>query len=147
MRTSTSRVVFDTNVFVSGLLFRDSVPGQAIKSAVVQATVVATDATVAELISVLLQPKLDKYASRVTRQAMLDRVLPLLTMVSVAQIVQACRDPKDDKFLEAAVNGSADVIVSGDKDLLVLDPYAGIAIVTPVAYLEHARNTTTERPR
>jgi predicted nucleic acid-binding protein len=47
-----------------------------------------------------------------------------------------CRDPRDDKFLEAAVNGHADVLVSGDKDLLQLHPFRGIAILTPSDYLE-----------
>ena len=50
--------------------------------------------------------------------------------------IQACRDPKDDKFLELAVNGSAEVIVTGDKDLLVLDPFRGISIIPRERYIE-----------
>ena len=57
------------------------------------------------------------------------------SVCSRSQPIRASRDPKDDKFLEAAVNGRADVIVTGDKDLLDLDPFRGIAIVTPAAYL------------
>ena len=49
--------------------------------------------------------------------------------------IRACRDPKDDKFLEVAVHGSADVIVTGDSDLLDLHPFRGIAILTPADYL------------
>jgi predicted nucleic acid-binding protein len=48
--------------------------------------------------------------------------------------VRECRDPKDDKFLELAVNGHADVIVSGDVDLLVLDTYRDIPITSPAAF-------------
>jgi predicted nucleic acid-binding protein len=48
----------------------------------------------------------------------------------------ACRDPKDDKFLEVAVAGKADVIVSEDEDLLVLHPFRGIPIVGPAQFLE-----------
>jgi predicted nucleic acid-binding protein len=48
--------------------------------------------------------------------------------------VTACRDPKGDKFLELAVNGRADLIVSGDADLLVLDTFRGIPIITPAAF-------------
>jgi predicted nucleic acid-binding protein len=51
------------------------------------------------------------------------------------QRLQLCRDPHDDLFLEAAVNGRADVIVSGDGDLLGLNPFRGIAILTPAGYL------------
>lgn len=48
--------------------------------------------------------------------------------------IRACRDPKDDKFLELAVSGNADVIVTGDKDLLALHPFRGIAILTPLDF-------------
>jgi uncharacterized protein len=51
------------------------------------------------------------------------------------QQVQACRDPKDDKFLELAVNGNADLIVTGDQDLLVLRQFRNILISTPADYL------------
>jgi predicted nucleic acid-binding protein len=57
-------------------------------------------------------------------------------MVSILRSIQTCRDPRDDKFLEAAVNGCADLIVTGDADLLVLHPFSNISIMTPHAYLE-----------
>ena len=74
-----------------------------------------------------------------TNDALLERVASLVEIVDVLQSVRASRDPKDDKFLEAAVNGRADVIVTGDKDLLDLNPFRGMAIVTPPDYL--ARTT------
>jgi uncharacterized protein len=49
--------------------------------------------------------------------------------------VSECRDPKDDKFLEVAVAGKADVIVSGDEDLEVLDPFEGIPVISPAKFL------------
>ena len=55
--------------------------------------------------------------------------------VTITGRVAVCRDPTDDKFLELAVNGRADVIVSGDADLLVLDRFRGIPIVTPGAFV------------
>jgi putative PIN family toxin of toxin-antitoxin system len=55
--------------------------------------------------------------------------------VQVEERIVACRDPRDDKFLEVAVAGKADAIVSGDEDLLVLHPYAGIPILSPAAFL------------
>ena len=55
-------------------------------------------------------------------------------LVSITQRISGCRDPKDNKFLELAVNGHADVIVSGDADLLVLDVFQGIPIVNPAAF-------------
>jgi putative PIN family toxin of toxin-antitoxin system len=56
-------------------------------------------------------------------------------MVPIIQVVRECRDPKDDKFLELALNGRADLIITGDADLLVLNPWRGIEIVTPREYL------------
>jgi uncharacterized protein len=50
-------------------------------------------------------------------------------MVPIVQTVRACRDPGDDKFLEVAVNGQADLMITGDRDLLDLDPFMGIAIL------------------
>ncbi len=50
--------------------------------------------------------------------------------------ITECRDPKDNKFLELAVAGNADCIVTGDKDLLVLDPFRNIRIITPKEFLD-----------
>jgi uncharacterized protein len=56
-------------------------------------------------------------------------------LVTPDRRVAACRDPEDDKLLEIAVNGRADVIVTGDQDLLVLGPFEGIPIVGPATFL------------
>jgi uncharacterized protein len=52
-----------------------------------------------------------------------------------AESVTVCRDPKDNKFLEVAATGRADVIVTGDDDLLVLHPFRGIPILGPREFL------------
>jgi uncharacterized protein len=56
--------------------------------------------------------------------------------VAIAERIVACRDPTDDKFLELAVNGHADPIVSGDGDLLALNLFRDIPIVTPAAFVQ-----------
>jgi len=133
------RVVIDTNVLISGLFSTTSTPAQAVEKAVTKAQLIATTETLRELIEKLLLPKFDRYVRLERRDALLERVASLVEIVEVLQPVRAARDPKDDKILDAAVNGRADVIVTGDKDLLDLDPFRGIAIVTPAAYL--ARET------
>ena len=130
------RVVIDTNVLISGLFSTTSTPALAVEQAVTKAQLVATAETLRELIEKLLLPKFDRYVRRERREALLQRVASIVEIVEVVQAVRASRDPKDDKFLEAAVNGRADVIVTGDKDLLDLNPFRGIAIVTPAAYLD-----------
>ena len=133
------RVVIDTNVLISSLFFTSSTPAQAVEKAVTKAQLVATTETLRELLGKLHSPKFDRYVRRERRDALLERVASLVEIIDVLQPIRASRDPKDDKFLEAAVNGRADVIVTGDKDLLDLNPFRGIAIVTPAAYL--ARET------
>lgn len=129
------RVVIDTNVFISGLFSTTSTPALAVDKAITKAQVVATSETLRELIEKLLLPKFDRYVSRERREALLQRVASVVEIIHVVQHVRASRDPKDDKFLEAAVNGRANVLVSGDRDLLDLNPFRGIAIITPADYL------------
>ena len=133
------RVVIDTNVLISSLFLATSTPAQAVDKAVTNAQLVATMETLRELIEKLHSPKFDRYVRRERRDALLERVASLVEIIDVLQSIRASRDAKDDKFLEAAVNGRADVIVTGDKDLLDLNPFRGIAILTPAAYL--ARET------
>jgi putative PIN family toxin of toxin-antitoxin system len=133
------RVVIDTNVLISGLFSTTSTPAKAVEKAVTKAQLVATTETLRELIEKLHSPKFDRYVRRERRDALLERVASLVEIIAVLQPIRASRDPKDDKFLEAGVNGRADVIVSGDRDLLDLNPYRGIAIVIPADYL--ARET------
>ncbi len=127
------RVVFDTNVLISGLLSAASTPARALERAVSEGQLVASRDTLRELMTTFLSPKFDRYASQKRRQELLTRLAPLLEIVEIVQSIRASRDPKDDQFLEAAVNGQAAVIVTGDRDLLSLHPFRGIAIVTPAA--------------
>src|SRR5438445_4390936 len=133
------RVVIDTNVLISSLFFTTSTPGRAVEKAVTNAQLVATMETLRELIEKLHSPKFDRYVRRERRDSLLERIASLVEIVEVLQSIRASRDRKDDKFLDAAVNGRADVIVTGDKDLLDLNPFRGIAIVSPADYL--ARET------
>jgi putative PIN family toxin of toxin-antitoxin system len=129
------RLVFDTNVLISAALVDDSVPARAGNHAVRRGQLIATEQTFAELVGTLLSPKFDRYVPRATREILLQQLLPIVEIVPVIQVVRACRDPRDDMFLEAALNGRADRVVTGDKDLLALHPFGGIAIVTPADYL------------
>lgn len=136
------RVVIDTNVLISGLFSTTSTPAVAVEKAVTKALLIATTETLRELIERLLLPKFDRYVSRERREALLQRVASIVEIIEVLQHVHASRDPKDDKFLEAAVNGRANVLVTGDRDLLDLNPFRGIAIVTPADYLARDKNST-----
>ncbi len=55
--------------------------------------------------------------------------------ITIIEEVDACRDPKDNKFLEVAVNGMADMLITGDNDLLDINPFRGIIIITPADFV------------
>ena len=114
------------------------VPAQAVERAVEVGVFLLTDATRAELVEVLRRPKLRKYLPAWRRDEVVRRVVGASERVDVAERIVACRDPKDDKFLDAAVAGGADYLVSGDEDLLVLDPFRGVPVLTPAAFLDAA---------
>jgi len=67
---------------------------------------------------------------RKTREEFLRALIQKSFFVEVTESIQACRDVQDDKFLELAVSGHASYLISGDEDLLVLNPFQGIPIVT-----------------
>lgn len=131
----SARVVVDTNALVSSLLLPRSVPARAVRKAVAEATLLASETTLEELANVLSRAKFDPYVSIGDRQQFLRLLGRVVELVPIVHSVRACRDPRDDKFLELAVNGSATAIVTGDRDLLSLDPFRGVAIVTPRTFL------------
>lgn len=130
----SARIVVDNNALISRLLLPDSTPGRAVRKAVDEARLLVSEATLSELADVLGRRKFDRYVSVADRQRFLMLLGSVAEMVPIAYPIRACRDPKDDKFLELAVNGAATVIVTGDRDLLVLDPFHGVAIMSPARY-------------
>jgi putative PIN family toxin of toxin-antitoxin system len=130
------RIVIDTNVYVSRLLNPFSVPGRAVAKALEEATTLVSFATLAELKAVLGRSKLVPYIQPGSVEPFLEEVMSVSIFIEALSPVRACRDPRDDKFLEVAVHGLADAIVTGDRDLLPLNPFRGIAILTPAAYLD-----------
>ena len=130
------RIVADTSVLVSRLLLPLSVPGQALRKAADNGIFLVSEATMNELADVLARPKFDRYISLSDRQQFLRLLGRIAEFVSIEYPVRVCRDPKDDKFLEVALSGRADLILTGDADLLALDPWKGIAILSPKEYLK-----------
>lgn len=130
------RIVVDTNTLISRLLVPASVPGRAVRKAVDEEVLLVSEATLDELASVLARPKFDAYVSLEDRQHFILQVARIAEFVPVLRRVEACRDPKDDKILEVAINGDAEVIVTGDKDLLALHPFMQIPIIRPADFLD-----------
>ncbi len=131
------RLVVDTNILVSAGLKRGSLPHIALSQAAQRCVLLKSAATEAQFIEVTARPYLAPLIAPATRD-WLTLIMAAAELVAITQRIAACRDPTDDKFLELAVNGRADLIVSGDKDLLVLNPFRGIPIVAPAAFVQGA---------
>lgn len=130
------RLVFDTNTLVSSILIKDSTPDIAFEQARTSGIFLFSDSTFQELQSILERPKFDKYVSLSIRRQFILKLQSEIEMVVVKETIEICRDSKDDKLLEVAVNGQASHIITGDKDLLILNPFRDILIVTPSQFLQ-----------
>jgi putative PIN family toxin of toxin-antitoxin system len=132
----TQRIVIDTNVWVSGFLSRGSIPAQAILKAERECVILASEAVFTEMVTVFRKRKFDRWTPGSEREAALRHLQGIATIIEIPSPIRACRDPRDDKFLEVVVHGRADLILTGDADLLALHPFQGIAILTPSQFLD-----------
>lgn len=129
------RYVFDVNAIVSALLFENSVPGRAFAAATERGDILISRPVIEELENVLLRPKFDRYLDRDDRDQFLYAFVQAGTLIEIDEEIRACRDPRDDKLLELAVCGKADCLITGDEDLLVLNPFRSIPVMTPAEFL------------
>lgn len=109
------RLVLDTNVLLSRLLSPQCVPGRLVRTVVERDRILVSDATLNELADVLARAKFDAYVSIEERQGFPLRLARISGLVPIVRRITVCRDPRDEKLLEVAVNGRADAIITGDK--------------------------------
>ena len=142
---SVKRYVFDTNIIVSALLFNKSLPGQTFTRSLDDGTILISQALIEELKDVLGRDKFNRYVTLEERETFLESLVRESELVEITEKVQASRDPKDDQILELAVSGNASFVVTGDDDLLILNPFRDIPIVTAAALLQNLNATSPER--
>lgn len=130
------RAVIDTNVLLSGLLWRGT-PHRLIEEVRVGAlTLITSPALLAELGEVSRRPKFHAILtrSRTDLEQIVGELRRLAEIVEPPPMpAQVSRDPDDDAVLALAVASQADLIISGDADLLTLGAHAGIPIIDPAA--------------
>jgi putative PIN family toxin of toxin-antitoxin system len=134
------RVVLDTNVLVSALLFRgelSKIVGLWEKGEIVP---VISKETFNELRTALGYPKFS--LTQEERDSIIENeILPYFEIVEVVKEVKGvCRDPEDDKFISCALSASADWIVSGDKDLFDLKQYKSTKIIKASDFLKMVKD-------
>ena len=127
-------VVLDTNVWISALQFaqRRGTPTRALEKAISEDVIATCSEIEAEILRVLTQKFLwEPHRAESALRGLLARAI----RVRLRGTVKQCRDPNDDMFLECAARAHADLLIAGDKDLLVLGSYRGIRIVAPAEYV------------
>ncbi len=126
-------VVVDTNALVSGALEDKPPPALAVRWVDRHGIVLKSMETERQLLDAISRPYLARLIESAAR-AWLKRLVATAEPVTDAERIVACHDHTDDKFLELAVNGKADVIVPGDADLLVPGTFRGIPIISLAAF-------------
>jgi putative PIN family toxin of toxin-antitoxin system len=133
------RVVFDTNVVLSALVFRNDAARRLRRAwQTGQCLPLASTGTAQELLRVLSYPKFKLGANE--QHELLAEYLPFVRSVKIPQPspkTPECRDPFDVAFLQLAVAGKANMLVSGDNDLLALAGKTKFAIITPAQFLHN----------
>jgi putative PIN family toxin of toxin-antitoxin system len=127
--------VIDTNVVVSVAVFSLLTPTLSIKRILSLGKLVFSLETLQEYADTLSSNKFDKYVPIEKRIIFLQKLINEGSLITVTRQIKVCRDPKDDKYLELAVACNASCIITGDKDLLVLNPFDNIPILTPADFL------------
>jgi putative PIN family toxin of toxin-antitoxin system len=128
--------VLDTNLLISAILVTGSTSQQVFDKAIEAGKILQSQATLEEIATVILRPKFNKYLTLTERELFLKKLRAEAQIIDVAITITECRDAKDNKFLELAISGNADYIISGDDDLLVLHPFRGIPILAPRLFLD-----------
>ena len=137
------RVVLDTNILISGLLFGGP-PLEILSLAEASAIeVVTADAALGELLDVLGRPKLSGRldALGVTPSQAVFRYRRIAILVEPGQLPKICSDDSDNLFIAIAVAGSAEIIVSGDSHLLDCSDVSPVPVVTPSQFLDICRRS------
>lgn len=122
-------------MILSAALKVGSTPRRALLHAAATGRIALSGPVLQEDQGVLARPKFRSTLSDEMREDTLNMLTVGALQVEAQEPVVACRDPKDDKYLELALAAGADVIVTGDADLLALDPWRGVRVLTPAGFL------------
>jgi len=128
---TVKRVVLDTNVLISYSLTPAGIAGQVSEYFIEQGELVFSGETFAELETRLWHPKFDRYVTLEQRKSILHDLDTIAHWVEITGKPRYSRDRDDDKFIETAIAGQAEVLISGDSDLLDLDVVEGVPILSP----------------
>jgi uncharacterized protein len=128
-------VVIDASVLVSAALRRGSVPEKAIRLSRAVDAICISDAVIEEYRSVLARPKFRAAIRPDRAEELVELLLADSRRYRPRRRVRDCRDEKDNRYLELAEACRAAFLITGDGDLLSLDPWRAVRIVRPAEYV------------
>ena len=129
---SKPRAVFDTNALISALILPNSITAKALYFAVEHVEIIVSKATWQEFEQKIKKTSLERYFRNTQdRDTAVHAINRVVAHVAVRSVVTDCRGPKDNLFLALALDGNAETIISGDSDLLVLNPWRDVRIQSP----------------
>jgi len=134
------RIILDTNILISGLILSSSKPQQVFDWVTQKHILLMSEETLAELFKTFIRPKFEKYISLEKRLAFVANLKQQAEIIEITESITDCRDSKDNKFLELAISGNADCLITGDQDLLVLNPFRDTEIITATDFLTRFSN-------
>ena len=133
------RAVLDTNILVSGILWR-GVPFELLRWAEKNSLTIYTSLDImTEVYGVLHYPKFQKYiaSQQTSSEDLFTKIASLCTIIQVKQVISGvCPDADDEKFLSCALDANVEVLVSGDRHLLDLKQYKSVRILTAREFYE-----------
>ena len=128
--------MIDANTVVSAALNPSGLPRRAVATARAKGTIALSEAVYGEVAQVLARPKFARALSDDRRREILELLGAAALWVEPREKIRDCRDSKDNRYLELALAAGAAVIVSGDEDLLLLNPWRGVQVLRPAQFLE-----------
>ena len=123
--------MIDTNVLISAALSSKGAPAKLVRYCLENGALVFSSATFEELRTRLYKPKFDPYISIEFRNQLLHDFSASAVWIDVGKVGKYCRDREDDRFVETALQSKADLLITGDQDLLTAQPVKNVRIVSP----------------
>jgi uncharacterized protein len=138
-RNKPIKLIIDTNLWVSFIISnKQSLLDPFLFNEEVR--LLFSTELISEIQETIKKPKLKKYFETNALEAMLSTFEPFIDLIKVESSVTVCRDPKDNFLLALAKDGSADYILTGDKDLLALVKFGKTKIKTISAFIDETKN-------
>lgn len=129
--------VFDTNALISAHLLEKSQSRKAYDKAIDNGVILYSAETFDEFANTFIRSKFERYLPLEKRMSAIGELQARGALIQVEVSISTCRDPKDDKFLELAVASNASCLVTGDQDLLVLNPFRDIPILNAADFIDN----------